>query len=127
MTIGNALNLLMRISGVSQKMMAKTLGISQASISNRLDGGMRVDNVVQMLDLMGYEMILQPKRGLRKEDQILILNKELEEAAERQAKYRLNRAERIARGLTDANEADDEDAINEDGEVNEDGEEELQG
>lgn len=75
MRIGEAIKLAMKNQKTTQEKLAKMVGAkSQSVISQRL--GMKnlsVNIVLEMLDAIGYEMIIQEKkRGRRPEGQIII-------------------------------------------------------
>jgi transcriptional regulator with XRE-family HTH domain len=75
MKIGEAIKLAMKNQKTSQSQMAKRIGATgQSVIAQRL----RMDNlsinmVIEMLDVIGYELVIQEKkRGRRPDGQILI-------------------------------------------------------
>lgn len=53
-----------KASGVSQKKLAEKMGLkSQQAVFNMMNAtnGMRVDNFVKMMDLLGYEVVVRNK------------------------------------------------------------------
>ena len=63
-TAGQIANDTWRASGVSQKKLADKMGLkSQQAVFNMLNAknGMRVDNFVKMMDLLGYEVTVRNK------------------------------------------------------------------
>lgn len=61
---------IMESDGITQKRLAEALGFTAPQyVSNMLyrKNGMRVDNLVKMLDAMGYEVIIRKKIGKSEE------------------------------------------------------------
>jgi hypothetical protein len=79
MQINKAIRQVMREKGVTLVMMAKSIGKGRGNdISARLvNPNMSFDKAVEMLDVLGYEIIIQERRpGARRADQIVIDQKE---------------------------------------------------
>ena len=79
MQINKAIRQVMRDKGVTLVMMAKSIGKGRGNdISARLvNPNMSFDKAVEMLDVLGYEIIIQERRpGARRADQIVIDQKE---------------------------------------------------
>lgn len=75
MKIGEAIKLAMKKQKTTQQQLADRIGVkSQSVIAQRLRmDNLSVDTVLEMLDYIGYEMIIQEKkRGRRPEGQIVI-------------------------------------------------------
>lgn len=75
MTINTTIKKVMGWSGVTQERFAKMLGLaSSAGVRIRLGTqGISVKNSLEMLDLLGYEMVVRPKQaGRNRPDEILI-------------------------------------------------------
>lgn len=73
--INKIIRRLMKEQGFSQLAMAKALGKQRANdVSARLmSSNMTMDKVVEMLDLLGYEVIVQKRtKGSRGKDQIVV-------------------------------------------------------
>lgn len=50
----------------TQKMIADELGVKPQHISDRLKNeNMKINTVIEMLDLMGYELVVKPKKDGR--------------------------------------------------------------
>ena len=68
MTIGKAIRDVMKKIGVTQIEMRDKLGYkAQSAVAKMLRSDMQVSNAIRMLDIVGYEIIIQPKstRGKR--------------------------------------------------------------
>lgn len=68
MTIGKAIRDVMKKRGVTQIGMRDKLGYkAQSAVAKMLRSDMQVSNAIRMLDIVGYEIIIQPKstRGKR--------------------------------------------------------------
>lgn len=79
MQINKAIRKVMRDKGVSLLSMAKAIGKSRTSdVNGRLyKPNMTFDKAVEMLDVLGYEVVIQERRpGARRVDQIVIDQKE---------------------------------------------------
>lgn len=79
MVINKAIARLMKEKGVTQAMMAQSIGKKRPNdVSARLmSANMTMDKVLEMLDVLGYEVTIQPKRpGARPSGQILVLRSE---------------------------------------------------
>lgn len=66
---------LIKRSDFTQTTLAKAMGYNnQSSIANRLNkNDMGVSLLVKMLDMLGYDLVIQPKkRGRKAEDQFVI-------------------------------------------------------
>lgn len=66
---------LIKRSDFTQTTLAKAMGYSnQSSIANRLNkNDMGVSLLVKMLDILGYDLVIQPKkRGRKAEDQLFV-------------------------------------------------------
>lgn len=75
MKIGEAIKEAMKRQKTTQKQLAERIGAkSQSVISERLRmNNLSVDTVIEMLDAIGYELVIQEKkRGRRPEGQIVI-------------------------------------------------------
>lgn len=80
MLINKAIRELMKKKDMSLLVMAKALGKEKGNdISARLShSNMSFDKAVEMLDILGYEIVLQErKQGGRRADQIVIDQKEM--------------------------------------------------
>ena len=80
MLINKAIRELMKKKDMSLLVMAKALGKEKGNdISARLNhGNMSFDKAVEMLDILGYEIVIQErKQGSRRADQIVIDQKEM--------------------------------------------------
>ena len=79
MQINKAIRQVMRDKGVSLLSMAKSIGKERTSdVNARLYySNMTFNTAVEMLDVLGYEIIIQERRpGARRADQIVIDQKE---------------------------------------------------
>lgn len=79
MQINKAIRQVMRDKGVSLLSMAKAIGKERGNdVSSRLNiPNMTINNVVEMLDVLGYEIVIQERKpGVRRADQIVIDQKE---------------------------------------------------
>lgn len=68
MTIGKAIRDVMKKRGVTQIEMRDKLGYkAQSAVAKMLRSDMQASNAIRMLDIVGYEIIIQPKstRGKR--------------------------------------------------------------
>lgn len=75
MKIGEAIKLAMKNQKTTQQQLAERIGASsQSVIAQRLRmDNLSVDTVLEMLDAIGYEIVIQEKRrGRRPEGQIVI-------------------------------------------------------
>lgn len=75
MKISDAIKTAMKNQKTTQVQLAKRIGASsQSVIAQRLRmNNLSVDTVIEMLDAIGYEMVIQEKkRGRRPEGQIII-------------------------------------------------------
>lgn len=75
MKISDAIKIAMKNQKTTQAQLAKRIGASsQSVIAQRLRmNNLSVDTVIEMLDVIGYEMVIQEKkRGRRPEGQIII-------------------------------------------------------
>lgn len=84
MTIGKAIRDVMKKRGVTQIEMRDKLGYkAQSAVAKMLRSDMQVSNAIRMLDIVGYEIIIQPKstRGKRATGSYVI-TKEDEQAEE---------------------------------------------
>lgn len=62
MKINEALKVMMKRAFVSQILMASKLGLAQPNIASRLvRTNLMSDNILDMLDVCGYEMVIRPK------------------------------------------------------------------
>lgn len=80
MRIGDAIKQAMKKQKTSQSQMAKRIGVKgQSVIAQRLrTDNMSVNMVIEMLEVIGYEIVIQEKkRGRRPDGQILIGGDEL--------------------------------------------------
>lgn len=79
MQINKAIRYVMRVKGVTLHSMAKSIGKSRATaVSARLSiANMSFNKAVEMLDVLGYEIIVQERKpGARRAGQIVIDQKE---------------------------------------------------
>ena len=79
MQINKAIRQVMRDKGVSLLSMAKAIWKERGNdVSARLNiPNMTINNVVEMLDVLGYEIVVQERKpGARRADQIVIDQKE---------------------------------------------------
>ena len=79
MKVGQAIKQAMKATHTTQIQMKDRIGVkSQSVVSMRLSSdGVSISNVLEMLDAIGYELVIQPKRpGRRPEGQFVIDNKE---------------------------------------------------
>ena len=79
MQINKAIRQVMRDKGVSLLSMAKAIGKERGNdVSSRLNiPNMTINNVVEMLDVLGYEIVIQERKpGARRANQIVIDQKE---------------------------------------------------
>ena len=79
MQINKAIRSLMKEKNISLISMAKAIGKQRGNdVSSRLlSPNMTFDKAVEMLDVLGYEIIIQERRpGARRADQIVIDQKE---------------------------------------------------
>lgn len=77
MTAIEAIREIMTRTGWSQTRMAKKLGKNQSVIGTRLkEGGKDIsfNNAIEMLDEMGYEVVIQPVGNGRRKDGALVVN-----------------------------------------------------
>ncbi len=75
MKINEAIHQIMKAKKVSLSVMATAIGKSRGNdVSARLNNGnLTFDKVVEMLDVLGYEVVLQEKKqGSRRADQIVV-------------------------------------------------------
>ena len=75
MTINKAIRQVMRTKGFTLESMAHAIGKSRGNdVSARLSkSNMTFNNVVEMLEVMGYEVVVQEKKpGARRADQIVV-------------------------------------------------------
>lgn len=62
MKINEVLKVMMKRAFVSQILMASKLGLAQPNIASRLvRTNLMSDNILDMLDVCGYEMVIRPK------------------------------------------------------------------
>lgn len=76
MRVNEYVKQLIKASGFTQATLAKALGYNnQSSVAMRLSksNSMTVDNLAEMLNLLGYDLVIQPKkRGRKADDQFII-------------------------------------------------------
>ena len=75
MVINKAISHLMKENKVTQLSMARSIGKERANeVSSRLsNGNMTFDRAIEMLEVMGYEVVIQKrKQGARGRDQIVL-------------------------------------------------------
>lgn len=75
MTIREAVKFIIKPMHITQIELGERLGYEkQAAFSNKLTRGMPVDQMIDLCDQLGYELVMQPKRrnGKRSADQILL-------------------------------------------------------
>lgn len=80
--IGNIMFALLKAKGIKQNAFARLLEKSPTVLHDTFKRGMMsVPDTIKMLDLLGYEMIVQPiKTGKRIKDQIKVEPKEIDKA-----------------------------------------------
>lgn len=81
MTANKAIAKVMKDKGVTQMMMAQGIGKKRPNdVSARLmSNNMSMNKVLEMLEVLGYELTIQPKRpGARPSGQIVIISSEKE-------------------------------------------------
>lgn len=79
MKINEAIRQIMKDKKVTLLSMAKSIGKERGNdVSARLNNSnMTIDKAVEMLDVLGYEVVLQEKKpGQRRSDQLVIDQKE---------------------------------------------------
>lgn len=75
MRVESTIKLLMKSKGITQTTMGKMLGLNgyhavQRRLNNR---NMTINNILDMLDILGYEVIIRESHsGRRREDEIII-------------------------------------------------------
>lgn len=77
--INEIIKALMKEQGMPQLAMAKAIGKQRANdVSARLmSGNMTMDRVIEMLDILGYEVVVQKRTaGNRGKDQIVVMKSE---------------------------------------------------
>lgn len=76
MTLAKATKAIMKRQKVSQDSIARHYGASQAAISNLLNrpDSTRMQKFVEILDLMGYELVVRQKRAGRKEEGSIVIS-----------------------------------------------------
>ena len=74
MTINEVLKTAMKERKINQKMMACALDVKQSTVSRMFKAeGITVVNVIKLLDILGMELVVQPKtQGKRKEGSYVI-------------------------------------------------------
>lgn len=76
MKVNEYVKQLIKASGFTQTTLAKALGYNnQSSVAMRLskNNSMTVDNLTEMLSILGYDLVIQPKkRGRKADDQFII-------------------------------------------------------
>lgn len=82
MTIGSAVRAAMKAAKFSQKRAGELLGRGQNSISAMLakEDSTRICAMLQILDVIGYEMVIRPIRPGRREDNCFVVSMEDEES-----------------------------------------------
>lgn len=82
MKVNEYVKQLIKGSGFTQTTLAKALGYNnQSSVAMRLskNNSMTVDNLAEMLNVLGYDLVIQPKkRGRKPDDQFIIETEESE-------------------------------------------------
>ena len=74
MTLKEVMTATVKSRGYTQTSFAKELGITQPSYNDRVNkGSMKVDNLIHMLDILGYEVIIKDKRNGSKAG-VMVLN-----------------------------------------------------
>lgn len=77
MTMNKAISKIMKDNGFTQMMMAQAIGKKRPNdISSRLQyDNMTISKSLEMLEVLGYEITIQPKRpGARPKGQIVIIS-----------------------------------------------------
>lgn len=75
MTVNKAIAMVMKEQGITQQYMAEQIGKKKATdVSSRLStSNMTIEKITEMLEVLGYEITIQPKRpGARPKGQIVI-------------------------------------------------------
>ena len=74
MKMGEAVLMIMKGKGLNMQHMAKMLDIKYQSVQKKLyRNDMTITKALEVLDVLGYEMILQPvEKGRKRDGQILI-------------------------------------------------------
>lgn len=74
MLVSEALKQAIKESGMTQARLAKALGYrGQSSIAERVKGNITVENMLAMMDAIGYEVVIQKKKpGRRPEGQLAL-------------------------------------------------------
>ena len=82
MTVGSAVIAAMKAAKFSQKRAGELLGRGQNSISAMLakEDSTRICAMLQILDVIGYEMVIRPIRPGRREDNCFVVSMEDEES-----------------------------------------------
>ena len=79
MKINEAIRKIMKTKGITQMQMKNSLGYkSQSNVAGRLKSDMQMSNVVEFLNVLNYEIVIQPKstRGKRANGAYVINNRE---------------------------------------------------
>lgn len=67
MLVSEALKQAIKESGTTQARLAKALGYKgQSSIAERIKGNITVENMLAMMDAIGYEVVIQKKKPGRR-------------------------------------------------------------
>ena len=76
----------MEARGFNQTMLADKAGLKrQSNVSEMLRGkSLRVDNLVKLLDAMGFDVVVKDRNGSKKENQWKVENVSRAEGAERE-------------------------------------------
>ncbi len=61
MSLKETLKSLIKQSGHTQMSVAEQIGITHPSLNNRISRDIRVSNLVQILDVIGYRLVIVPK------------------------------------------------------------------
>lgn len=74
MTTSEAIKTALSDKKVTQSKLAEMMGYaSQAAIGNRLNSNISCELLIQMLDKLGYEVVVQPKTQGKRKDGAIVL------------------------------------------------------
>lgn len=66
LTANEVLKSLMKEQKISMEKLGGRIGITKNSVYDRLNSNLSVNNFIQMLAVMDYEVVIQPKSGAKK-------------------------------------------------------------
>lgn len=74
MTVRDTIKAAMSNRKVTQTLFAEMMGYSsQGAVGNRLNSNISCDLMIQMLDKLGYEVVVQPKTQGKRKDGAMVL------------------------------------------------------